>query len=62
MFQVNSEQTNYIKSQINHLTDFPMSVLNEQLISNVYSITDATVENNNFISRIKKLVRRIFRK
>lgn len=62
VFQVNSEQTNYIKSQINNLTDFPMSVLNEQLISNVYCITDATVENKDFISRIKKLVRRIFRK
>ena len=61
VFQVNSEQTNYIKSQINNLTDFPMSVLNEQLISNVYSITDATVENKDFFSRIKKLVRRIFR-
>lgn len=62
VFQVNSEQTNYIKNQINHLTDYPMTVLNEQLISNVYSITEATVENNNFISRIKKLTRRIFRK
>ena len=39
-----------------------MTVLNEQLISNVYSITEATVENNDFISRIKKLTRRIFRK
>ena len=62
VFQVNSEQTKYIKSQINNLTDFPMSILNEQLISNVYSITDATVENKDFISRIKKLVRRIFSK
>ena len=62
VFQVNSEQTNYIKNQINHLTDYPMTVLNEQLISNVYSITEATVENNDFISRIKKLTRRIFRK